>query len=109
MNDYIKLNNKLFSYVSRKSESEEIGTKLERTLNGTAYKDIITTKTKWSFLFEVDERNLSRLQSIFNTHVSITLLDWDGITLSTVLWNNSFAPNFEGEGIYTITIELEEV
>lgn len=114
MNDFIYLNNKLFSYVNRKYESEEIGSKVERTLGGNGYKDISRPSVgRWSFSFEINYKNYLRIKSIYDTHTTITLKDWDGVSTYNVLWSNNFSPDFVGEDNgelwFTLTVELEEV
>jgi len=107
MNSYIFLNEKLFQYISRIYTEQKIGSKLERTLSGIAKREIVTTKRKWSFTFEFDERQYYRIKSIFDLNTQFILIDWD-LSTYTVISINDFAPTFDGT-YFQITLDIEEM
>jgi hypothetical protein len=107
MNDYIWLNNQLFSYINRQYTKQTIGSKGERTLSAKNSRDIIARKSKFTFTFELDYRQYLLMESIFNLNSSFTLIDWNGTSSYTVSVSNDFSPQFNGS-TYDITLELEE-
>jgi hypothetical protein len=107
--DYIYLNQKLFQYISRDYTEFNIGGKIERSLDGTATQDFVCTKGRFTFGLELDSRQLARIKAIFNTHTTISLTDWDGVSYSTLWVGEGFSPKYLGEDFFNLSIELEVV
>lgn len=112
MNDYIYIGGKLFKFIDRKCSKIKQSSSPQRSLNGTMSIDILNTndKTEWTFLFEGNQRNLDRLESIWSLNQEIVLKDWDNTEYSSVICtSNSFDSNFIGEqdGDYFFTVSLD--
>jgi hypothetical protein len=107
-NDFVYLNSKIFQYINRDYTEFNIGGKIERSLDGTGTKDIVTTKRRWSIVFEVDSRQLLRLKSIKDLHSNISYTDWDNSNYTTI-WENDFVPKYVGDDLFNIQIDLEQV
>lgn len=116
MNDFIWLNNKMFSFIDRKCSEIKQGSFPTRSLNGTLNIDYTTTQRKheWSFTFECDERNLLRLRNLWSLNSTYQLVDWDGISSYTVTCTSqSFDENFIGEDgdmcWFNVSLEFKEI
>jgi hypothetical protein len=112
MNDFIYLGGKLFQFIDRKCSKIKQSSPPQRSLNGTMSVDILNTndKTEWTFLFEIDQRNLNRLELIWSLNQEIVLKDWDNVEHSSVICtSNSFDPVFLGDqnGDYLFSISLD--
>jgi hypothetical protein len=107
-NEYILLNNQPFVFTSRTFSEEDIGGELERSITGKAHRDFVTTKCKWSFLFDsISGSDCIRFRRIFGTHKPITLIDYDG-TSYTVFWISAFAPAMLAKDCFSLPIDFEE-
>jgi hypothetical protein len=111
-NKFISIGGKVFEPISRQYSELDIQSNAQRTLNGTRNIDYVTSKGKWSFSFELDERNLARLKTIKNLHASFTLIDYT-TTSYTVHWVSEWNPVFIGVDEFnsewhSIQVELEQ-
>jgi hypothetical protein len=110
MNDYIYLNGKLFQFIDRKHTKFGSNKKIERTLNNTGWQDNTgLSKHRWSFIFDQNSRGSDRLETIWDLNSSLSLIDWDGVTYSSVAITNDFEDAFNGEDNFTITLNLESL
>lgn len=116
MNDYIFLDNKIYSFIDRKCSEIRQCSSPTRSLNGTLNIDYMTTQTKkeWSFVFEVDERGLLRLRNIWKLNSTYQLIDWDGISSYTVTCTSqSFDENFIGQDgnmcWFNVSLDFKEI
>ena len=110
MNDFITLDGKVYQYISRKYVNKKQGSSPTRSLDGTLNIDYASIpKVEWTFLFEVDNRQLLRLHNMWLLNAEIAMVDWDSSSYTVATTNEEFAPNFEGEGISTVTIDFKEV
>jgi hypothetical protein len=115
LNDYIWLDNKIYSFIDRKCLEIKQGFSPTRSLNGTLNIDLLTAQRKkeWSFTFEVDERGLQRLRNLWVLNHTFILIDWDGSQYTVACTSQNFDENFIGEdnGVcwFNLTLEFKEV
>jgi hypothetical protein len=109
MNDFIYLNDKIFQIVDRQTEDIWIGNNFERTLSGRGTIDRTIQKTEFSFGFWCDnDRELSRLHSIYDLNDEISLIDCDGSSYTVVITNN-FKPVYNKNGSWSVSLDMKEV
>jgi hypothetical protein len=110
-NDYIFLNGKLFQFVDRKhTKFNSTKTTINRTLNNSGWVDTTgVAKNRWVFVLDQTSRVIDRLETIWDLNSSLSLIDWDGTTYSSVAITNEFEDSFNGDDNFTITLNLEEL
>lgn len=110
MNDYVIIQGKIF-YVSQYSMMiSVIGSGIGRTLNATAYQDVVARKRSWSLTLEGDNTFYLRILAIFNAGGELSFTDRDGSNY-TVLWSGDFAPVDESKEEvehYSVSFQLQE-
>jgi hypothetical protein len=100
LNDYVFIDNKIYSFIDRKCSEIKQSSSPSRSLNGTLNIDVLTTQTKkeWSFNFEIDSLHLQRLRNLWSKNSNYIMVDWDGISSYTIVCTNqSFEENFIGK------------
>ena len=108
MNDYIFLNGKIFTVDDRQFEIIWIGGSFGRTLSGRGTIDKQIEKKEFTFTFTCDDRQLLRLKNMFDLKTTISLIDVDGSSC-TVIITNSFKPTYNGDNIWSLSLEMKEV
>ena len=115
MNDYIWINDHIYEYKTRQGNETKQFSTPSRSLNGTLCVDILSnvTKVKFNFLFEVNQRQLNRLKSLWKLNSELTLKDWDLQEYSVACVSSEFSPEFLGESngdyFYSIPLSFEQI
>ena len=110
MNDHIWINDHIYEYKTRQGNEIKQFSTPTRSLNGSLCIDILSsvTKVKLNFVFEVNQRQLNRLNSLWQLNSELTLKDWDLKEYSVACTSSEFSPEFIGEfnGDYFYTVQL---
>jgi hypothetical protein len=115
LNDFIWINDHIYEYKTRQGNDVKQFSSPTRSLNGSLCVDILSnsTKGKWNFLFEVNQRQLNRLKALWRLNSILTLKDWNLEEYAVACTSTEFSPDFLGEfnGDYFYTVQLlfEEV
>jgi hypothetical protein len=112
-NNYIYLQNKLFEITDRKCNDMKFRSRDQRSINGTLTIDNIgTPKKKWEFTFDCNDRQLTRIYSIFELNTVLTLVDVDNTSYSCACVNLEFPYNHimrDGIDYYTVPLNFEQI
>lgn len=115
LNNYIWVNGHIYEYKTRQGNEAKQFSTPSRSLNGTLCLDLLSnlTKSKFSFLFEVNQRQLNRLRSLWQLNSKLILKDWDSKEYFVACVSPEFSPEFLGESngdyFYSIQLSFEEI
>jgi hypothetical protein len=115
LNDYIWINDNIYEYKTRQGSETKQSSTPSRSLNGTLCVDLLSnsTKGKFNFLFEVNQRQLNRLKTLWRLNSELVLKDWDLQEYDVACTSPEFSPDFLGESggdyFYTIQLSFEQI